>query len=249
MPSSLQSDQIQPRVLYNYTTLLQIRPDWGGAFILSLGLGPHGATLSTAAGIAGAVSLAIESNPASLREVARTGGCDFVVNTLDEALRAIKNEIRKQTPLSVTLSADPLLTLDAVLERGLAPQLFTSFLPPNQRILDAATALRSLNAALVDFNENAQPPIGFRSSQSLLQPLLERNEWQLQNFIFNSLSVQREFDARALTLFPAGDTLRRRWLEAGPRLLQRQRPPQRSLWLTKTESSSLSKEFGPYAVN
>ena len=83
-------------------------PLLAGLLILSLGLNPAGAALSTAANVAGAVSLAIDNNLTRLREVVRTGACDFVVTTLDEAIRAMKNEVRKHAPLSVALEADPI---------------------------------------------------------------------------------------------------------------------------------------------
>jgi hypothetical protein len=248
MSSQLQPGQSQPQILRTYTTLHRLRPTWGGNLIVSLGLDSYGAALSTAANIAGAVSLAIDQNPDHLREVVHTATCDFVVNTLDEAIRAMKNEIRKHAPLSVALNADPTLALNEILERGLAPQLFANFLPQNEQIAQAAIRLQSLGATLIDFREDEEPVVNFRSSQSLLTPFLLERGWQLRTFTFNSPSTLRTFDAQALALLPSAtpadpDTLRRRWLEAAPLLLPRQRPAQRSLWLTQTESDLFSTEI------
>jgi hypothetical protein len=245
MPQTSRPNQSQPQILRTYTALHQLRSAWGGQLILSLGLNPEGAALAIAANIAGAVSLAIDNDPSHISEITRTGACDFIVNTLDEAIRAMKNELRKQAPLSVALTADPVLTLAEIKERGLAPQLFSNFLPLAPHIEDAAADLRALGATLIDFHEATPPPQGFQSSHSLLSPLLKAKSWSLQTFTFETTSALRDFDAQALALLPDGavstgpDTLRRRWLEAAPRILQRQRPPHRSLWLTESERSAL----------
>jgi urocanate hydratase len=239
MPPSPHSDETQPRILRTFTTLHHLKPKWGGSLILSLGLDTQGAALSVAANIAGAVSLAIDPDPTNLREVVRTGAADFVVNTLDEAIRAMKNEVRKHAPLSIALTADPILVLNEILERGLAPQLFATFLPPTPHIAQVAATLQSLGATLVDFTGNTASP-GFQSSQSILAPFLNQHGWHLQTLTFETPAVLRAFDAEALAFLPPEDTLRRRWLEAAPRILQRQRPPQRSLWLTQHETEILS---------
>ena len=59
--------------------------------------------LPAAVSIAGGTSLLLDPDAAAVKSVFRHGGVDFVVNTLDEALRVLKNEIRKHRPLSVAL--------------------------------------------------------------------------------------------------------------------------------------------------
>jgi urocanate hydratase len=208
--------------------------------ILSLGLDSWGAALSIAANIAGAVSLSIDNNPDHLREIVRTGSADFVVTTLDEAIRAMKNEVRKRAPLSVGLHADPLGTLEESVARGLAPQLFSTFLSEDLRIMQSAHQFQTLGARLMHFRDDIPPPTGFLSSQSLIAPILQEKGWQLHTFTLAAPSVLRQFDARALALLPEEDTFRRCWLISAPRLLQRQRPPERSLWLTEEEAQALA---------
>jgi Urocanase Rossmann-like domain len=249
MESHPATDQTQPRILRTFTTLHQLRPTWGGSLIITLSLNPEGAALSIAANIAGAVSLAIDNNPTHLREVIRTGAADFVVNTLGEAIRAMKNEVRKHAPLSIALNADPFLTLTEIQDRGLTPQLFSTFLTPAdltpeqaRTLTDAAHQFQTEGAFLIDFT-NQPPPIPFTPGNEYLTPLLTKRNWTLQTFTFDTAATLRAFDARALTLLSPErpeDTLRRRWLEASPRILQRQRPPQRSLWLTTSEAENLS---------
>ncbi len=246
MSSRPSPGQTQPRILRTFTTLHQLHPAWGGQLILFLGLNPQGAALSIAANIAGAVSLAIDNDPAHLREIIRTGACDFAVNTLDEAIRAMKNEVRKQAPLSVVLEADPFLTLNEILDRGLSPQLFSNFLPltteQTSSLTQAAHRFQSKGASLIDFNDNQPDP-----QSPLFTPsatLLTHQHWTLHTLTFDTPAALRAFDAQALALLPPAtrehpDALRRRWLEAAPRILQRQRPPQRSLWLTPAEAEVL----------
>jgi hypothetical protein len=249
MESTPAPDEIQARILRTYTTLHQLRPTWAGALILFLGLDSAGSALSIASNIVGAVSLAIDNDPAHLREATRTGAVDFTVTTLDEAIRAMKNEVRKQTPLSVALNADPIRTLDEILDRGLAPQLFSTFLPQHSKITQAAATFRTLGAALIDFSEATSNLPGFQSGPSIFTQLLQAHGWTLQTFLFDSLAALRSFDTRALEILPptsapdAHDTLRRRWLESAPRILQRQRPPRRTLWLTESEANSLRASF------
>lgn len=232
------NDFLQVGVLRAYTTLAQIRPDWGGGLVLSLGLSPAGLALPIASNIAGAVSLSIDQDPDHLRNVVRSGAVDFVVHSLDEAVRAMKNEIRKHAPLSVALNAPPIETLEEIQTRGLAPQLFANFLPFEPRILTAAENFRAWGAELVDFAGESEA--GFRPSAAILEDLLASRSWQLQRYAFPSSGQLRDFDALALRSMPQEDRLRRRWLEAAPRILQRQRPPERCLWLSPAEQDRLS---------
>jgi len=239
MSSQPQSGQSQSQILRIYTALCQLRPIWASNLILSLGLDSEGVALPIAANIAGAVSLTIDHDSTHLREVARSGACDFVVNTLDEAIRAMKNESRKGAPLSVALNADPEPALEEILERGLAPQLFASFLPRTLHITEAASGLQSLGTTLVDFREDELSP-AFRNSAFLLAPLLRSKGWSLHTVTFDTLADLRAFDTRAFSLLDEQDTVRRRWLQAAPRILPRQQPPVRSLWLTVEEAHTLT---------
>jgi urocanate hydratase len=242
MLSHSSSESFQPDVLRAYTALAQLRPEWGGGLILSTGLSPAGTVLPLASNIAGAVSLSIDQNPDRMRDVVRSGVVDFVVHSLDEAIRAMKNEVRKRAPLSVALNAPPIETLEEVLARGLAPQLFANFLPWQPRISNAAEKLRSLGAELVHFaaRSTASASAGFRSGASIVEPLLLSRSWRLRTYSFQTSSELRRFDTLALDRLAADDRLRRRWLEAAPRILQRQRPPQRCLWVSPAEEAALA---------
>jgi urocanate hydratase len=239
-------DEIQPRALKALTALYQIRPSWEGSVILSLGLDISGSALAIAGNIVGAVTLAIDDDPAHLREVVRSGACDFVVNTLDEAIRAMKNEVRKRAPLSVALAADPAKAIAEILERGLAPQLFASSTAGSEGeklVAQAAPNLALLGATLLSYAEApVSTPHEWLYVSHLVADLTARNGWSLDTFTFDTPATLRAFDKDAINLLLNEDHLRRRWLEAAPRILQRQRPPQRTLWLTSAEAKLLARD-------
>jgi urocanate hydratase len=228
----LPPDDPQTRILRTHTVLHALRPAWAGALILNLGLDPIGSAVSFAANIAGAVCLTLESDPALLRNAQRTGSCDFVVNTLDEALRAMKNEIRKHRPLSVGLESDPAAALAEITERGLAPELFTA--PATHP--EAAACFRSLGAITLAFHpEPATTPR--ETAAYLLAAFLAAHPYQLHTETLPTAAALRAFDTRALDLLPKEDHLRRQWLASAARILPRDR--HRTLWLTEQEATAL----------
>jgi hypothetical protein len=95
----------------------------GGCLLWAGALDRESGRLARAASIAGAASLIATADPAEGKHALREGEADFLVTTLDEALRILKNEIRKRQPVAVCV----LLTADAVraemLERGVLPDL------------------------------------------------------------------------------------------------------------------------------
>jgi urocanate hydratase len=231
---------LQERVLRTFTTLQLLRPDWGGALILCCGLGPDGAALAVASNIAGAVYLGIEDDPAALKAAIRSGTCDFIVSTLDEALRTIKNEVRKKSPLSVGLQGDPGEVLAETVERGVSPQLFTD--PTGDyRSSGAQDAFRALGAFIVDLRGDAAGS-DVIDSGAILEAFLQQQRWQLETYHFASSMGLREFDARASSLLKGDDQLRRQWLNAAPKILHRERPLHRALWLTDEEKAALAVE-------
>jgi len=232
-------DGQQERVLRTFTALYSLRKDWGGALIVAAGLGPRGAALALASNIAGAVCLSVEDDPACIREAIRSGVCDFIVNTLDEALRTVKNEIRKRLPLSVGLQADPLLIFDELLERGVSPDLFAT--PADCAATSkAAKRFQALGASVIHLEGNeADEDVIHLDTQ--LGAFLKNHQWHLQSFLFETSSELRAFDARAMSFLNEDDQLRRMWLRAAPRILQRERPLRRVLWLTAEEKRTLEE--------
>jgi len=95
----------------------------GGKLLYAGELGSPSRDLLLAANIAGAASLAASADPAAQRLAIREGVVDFSVTSLEEALRILKNEIRKRQPVSVAVGADPLHLVEQMLDRGVLPDL------------------------------------------------------------------------------------------------------------------------------
>jgi hypothetical protein len=105
---------------------LNEEPGLGGKLLYAGELAPHGRALLVAGNIAGAASLAATADPASGKQAIRDGVADFLVNSLDEALRILKNQIRKRETVAVCIAAAPEAVEPEMLERGVLPDL----LPP-----------------------------------------------------------------------------------------------------------------------
>jgi urocanate hydratase len=103
----------------------------GGKLLYAGEIDPESRNLLYAANIAGAASLAASPDPAALRQAMRDGVIDFFVNSLEEALRILKNEIRKRQTVSVGVAADPTRLVDQMLDRGVLPDLLSRGNYPN----------------------------------------------------------------------------------------------------------------------
>lgn len=173
----------------------------GGKLVWTGDLDEPGCALMRAANIAGAASLGCTADPAALRHANRDGVADFLVTSLDEALRILKNEIRKHQAVSVGVSADPSLIAREMQDRGVLPDL----LPP------------------------AGPPPAWDSSWFLdrgsrrIEPGLVHG-----GSVFRAWSsAPAGFDATVAAILPEEDHLNRRWLRLSPRYLG---PSARRVW-------------------
>src|SRR5881394_3697571 len=122
-----------------------------GKLIVSGGMGGMGGAQPLAATMTGACFLGIDVNPERIKKRLKTGYCDFMVNSLDEALRILKNSIRKKENVSVGLVGNCADVIPELAERGVVPDILTdqtsSHDPlngyvPNGMSLDQAIELR-----------------------------------------------------------------------------------------------------------
>ena len=223
----------QAQVLEAYTVLHTLRSSWRGSMILNVSLDARGTALSLASSVAGAVCLTLEPESEVLRAALRRNACDFVVNTLDEALRAIKNEIRQSKPLAVGLHGYPKSLLDEIVERGVAPALFAAA----ERYPEHAARLTAFGAQLLSLDQATGSPTAKEVLRSADLP------WALESFVFAGSAELRAFEARALSMLSSAETLRRQWLLTAGRLFPRERT--RTLWLTAEESTELRGAYQP----
>jgi urocanate hydratase len=99
--------------------------DLSGKLIVSGGMGGMGGAQPLAATMAGAAFLGIEVDPEHIKKRLKSGYCDFMVNSLDEALRIIKNAVRKHENVSVGLVGNAADVVPELAERGVVPDILT----------------------------------------------------------------------------------------------------------------------------
>jgi urocanate hydratase len=125
--------------------------DLSGKLIVSGGMGGMGGAQPLAATMTGAAFLGIDVDPERIKKRLKTGYCDFMVNTLDEALRILKNAIRKKENISVGLVGNCADVIPELAERGVVPDILTDQTSahdplngyvPNGMTLEEALALR-----------------------------------------------------------------------------------------------------------
>ena len=99
--------------------------DLSGKLIVSGGMGGMGGAQPLAATMNGAAFLGIDVDPERIKKRLKTGYCDFMVNTLDEALRILKNAVRKKENVSVGLVGNCADIIPEMAERGVVPDILT----------------------------------------------------------------------------------------------------------------------------
>lgn len=190
----------------------------GGKLLLFGQLDAQGAAVALATNIAGGAALGVDADPERLRQGIRHGFCDFVVNNLNEALRILKNEIRKKRPVSVCLEGDLAATLQEAVERGLQPDLLA--LPGRT---DAVRTLIQRGAIVI--------------AAGLAPDVLPLS------ITWNAESVPAlwlpKVAALAAQILPEGDE-RLRWLKLAPRYIGRTIAGQHYLQMTVEEADKFT---------
>ncbi|MFI5127534.1 MAG: urocanate hydratase [Candidatus Acidiferrales bacterium] len=99
--------------------------DLSGKLVVSGGMGGMGGAQPLAATLNGAAFLGIEVDPERIKRRVKTGYCDVMVNDLDEALRILKNAVRKREATSVGLIGNCADLIPELARRGVVPDLLT----------------------------------------------------------------------------------------------------------------------------
>ena len=191
----------------------------GGKLLLYGQLDAHGVAVALAANIAGAATLGVDADPERLRQGIRYGFCDFVVNHLDEALRILKNEVRKKQPVSVCLEGDLGAVLAEAVERGFQPDLlaFAEISAPIETLIQRGAIL---------LDPKPEP-----------QAQADEVTWTAESA---SALWLPKVDALAAQALPGGDE-RSRWLKLAPRYLGRVMAAQHYLQMTTGEVEQFTK--------
>ncbi len=171
----------------------------GGKLFYAGELDSEGRALVVAANIAGAASLAATADTAAQKQAVRDGVIDFLVTSLDEALRILKNEIRKRETVAVCVAAAPESIKWEMLERGVLPDLIR---PADEF---------SEHSPFVSQGARPIPPAALGEYVALLS-------WSVAAAPAQWLP---KLDAIALDCVPQQDWPTRRWLRLAPRYLGR----------------------------
>jgi len=127
-----------------------------GRLVVTGGMGGMGGAQPLAATMNGAAFLGIDADPERIKKRLKTGYCDVMVTSLDEALRILKNAVRKGEATSVGLMGNCADVIPELAKRGVVPDLLTDQTSahdpiggyvPNGMSLEAALELRKKDSA------------------------------------------------------------------------------------------------------
>src|SRR5579862_219845 len=127
-----------------------------GKLVVTGGMGGMGGAQPLAATMNGAAFLGIDVDPERIKRRVKGGYCDVMVTSLDEALRILKNAVRKSEATSVGLVGNCADLIPELAKRGVVPDLLTDQTSahdpiagyvPNGMTLEAALELRKKDPA------------------------------------------------------------------------------------------------------
>src|SRR5258707_2107238 len=99
--------------------------DLKGKLVVTGGIGGMGGAQPLAATMNGAAFLGIDVDPERIKKRLKTGYIDVMVTSLDEALRILKNAVRKGEATSVGLVGNCADLIPELAKRGVVPDLLT----------------------------------------------------------------------------------------------------------------------------
>ncbi len=171
----------------------------GGKLFYAGELDEAGRPCVVAANIAGAATLVASADRAAQKQALRDGVADFLVNSLDEALRILKNELRKHETVSVCVSLPPETVESEMKERGVQPDL-----------LRGGLSIAAYHEALI-FREGDETEFDLRKIPAIVT-------WRVESGLPRELA---KLDEIALGCLDEGEWEARRWVRLSPRYLGR----------------------------
>ena len=225
------------RVALSYATLLDTPlahpgTGLGGKLFYAGELDEEGRALLVAANIAGAATLAASADRDAQKQALRDGIADFVVTNLDEALRILKNQLRKRETVAVCVAQSPSEVQHEMNERGVAPDLQRGDLsiPPSHNALgiqDKTDTPLLPEDALAKLDGNKIPAVvTWRVDSALPKDLALLDEIALACLDGSSNTgpdahLDANRNARPDAGFEADAWQSRRWLRLAPRYVGR----------------------------
>ena len=174
----------------------------GGQLLYAGELDEESRAIVLAGNIAGCATLAATADLAMQKQAIRDGVVDFLVTSLDEALRILKNELRKRAAVAVCVGMSATQVEREMLERGVRPDL-------------AKDSCVSANTAWTD------PSLEVHRERVRAQATVA---WFVESSPVKWLPT---LDAIALECLDPADAWNRRWLRLSPRYLGRLAPNMR----------------------
>jgi Urocanase Rossmann-like domain len=179
-----------------------------GRLLYAADLDEPGRALACAANIAGAATLASSADLGARKQAMRDGIVDFLVTSLDEALRILKNQIRKGETVAVCVGAAPEAVEREMQERGVLPDLIAPLAAPHfargsKQIGPGATQ----GPIVIDCRETGAAA--------------ETMQWLTWRASTDPARWLPQLDALVLACLPPGAVATRRWLQLAPRYLGR----------------------------
>jgi urocanate hydratase len=230
---SANASEHQLETMRLYGELVEVREDWGGGLVLCCGEGCAASGVPAAVSIAGGATLAVDGDAGAVKAAMRRGELDFVVNTLDEALRALKNEVRVRRPLSVGLIAEGDAALREMVERGVLPDLLLIGANQSAQAIVQNESIHALEAGGMALRSmvDADGEVPGRH-------IARKRREEVYLSAVNAAEL-RALDERVLAILPPDDLVRRRWAQRVAQYLRDARSGGRWVWLTEDELSQL----------
>ncbi len=201
--SNLDSD-LQEETLRAFAYLEERRPDWSRHLVLCLSAEVPAQALALAIIGLGGTVLLISAEDKALRGANSAGATDFQVGTLSEAVRILKNELRKGTAVSVGLLGDPAATTGEMLQRGVQPDAVAG----NADIFAAEFVDRGAERLLLSPAQEVHPTMRHTAQT----PAQRKHQ-----------DAELLYASRGLPQGNRLECLNQRWLGAAPRLFPRDR--------------------------
>jgi urocanate hydratase len=226
-------------VLQLYGDLVSDREDWSGALVLACS--EYAEIVPAAVSIANGTTLWLTDNAEDAKASMRRGEADFIVNSLDEALRTIKNQIRQGKPLGVALTSGVPAVLAEMVERGVLPVRMMG----GNAVYDAKASRASIEALEASGMVFRYGPYRGTDAEHWKRSMmiLHHKRYYAYRIHVETLKQLRELDAELLAALPEADIARRRWLQRVSCYLRDTPNGGRWVWLTEEEYEGLPQSL------
>lgn len=232
-PTPATSDSLQLEAYGLYCALVRCvtnvnnrkaEPSLGGKLLYAGELDARGRAMVIAGNVSGCAILAATADLAVQKLVIRDGVVDFVITSLDEALRILKNEVRKCATVAVCVAAAPSVVEREMVERGVLPDLVLEGLPGEPRdVPDFGSGTCGVQTTVPDDD-------------------LAFVTWKVGG---SPARWMAKLDAIALERL-SSDWQARRWIRFSPRYCGRSAQAQRVLYCGRDSANEIIRRFGAH---